>query len=102
MSEEQQYLETNPTEPSSCVIPSSSSKRKKSKQSNEDLILDNQIKSVLDSLSSNEDQDALFGQYIAGELRQIHDEKVKLQLKMTINNEVAKARLALLSGVNEL
>mgnify|MGYP007053898549 CR=1 FL=1 len=38
-----------------------------------------------------EDQEALVGKYIAGELRQITDARVKLTLKMTIHNEIAQS-----------
>ncbi|XP_072172151.1 uncharacterized protein [Diadema setosum] len=54
------------------------------------------IQDALNSLEKENDQDSLFGQYIAGELRQITDPRVKLILKMAINNKIAKARLALL------
>lgn len=78
-----------------------SPKKRKTATKRADEEINAKIQSVLNSLEKGDDQDTLFGQYIAGELKQITDPRVKLNLKMTINNEVAKARLALLSGVNE-
>nr|XP_054765517.1 uncharacterized protein LOC129272387 [Lytechinus pictus] len=78
------------------------SKRKKMEDDSKEI--NQAIKSVIRKLETeqDDDQDALFGKFIAGELRSITDGRKKIQLKMTIQNEIAKARLSLLSGVNEL
>ena len=57
---------------------------------------------LLNSLENKNDQDILFGRHTAGALEEIRDSRMLLiTLKMTINNEIGKAKLALMSNANE-
>lgn len=71
--------------------------KKRKKPANEEKEINNQIKSVLEKMEI-EDEDALFGQYIAGELRSIKNPKTKIQLKMKIQNEIGVTKLNLLTS----
>ena len=67
----------------------------------EDEELNTKIATILQKMDNEEDQDSIFGKYIAGELRQINDPRIKLKLKMSITNEIGKARLDMLSEMSE-